>query len=86
MNASAGKASNLNADKLDGKSSEGFYAAGSQVADSSKLAGKNPDEVLPLVQAQKDVDPLVLLYQSGGPPLACATPQLPRMRPGARGR
>lgn len=37
VNASAGKATNLNADKVDGKSSENFYASGSKVADSDKL-------------------------------------------------
>jgi hypothetical protein len=35
VNATAGKATNLNADKLDGKSEADFYAAGSKVADSS---------------------------------------------------
>lgn len=44
VNASAGKATNLNADKLEGKSSEGFYAAGSKVADSDKLDGKDSSE------------------------------------------
>jgi hypothetical protein len=34
VNALAGKARNLNADKLDGKSEADFYAAGSKVADS----------------------------------------------------
>ncbi len=35
VNATAGKATNLNADKLDGKEATDFYAAGSKVADSS---------------------------------------------------
>jgi hypothetical protein len=35
VNATAGKAANLNADKLDGKSEADFYAAGSKVADSA---------------------------------------------------
>lgn len=38
---SSGKVANLNADRLDGKSSEGFYAAGSKVADADKLDGKD---------------------------------------------
>lgn len=39
--ANAGKATNLNADKLDGVDSSGFYAAGSKVADSDLLDGKD---------------------------------------------
>jgi hypothetical protein len=39
VNATAGKATNLNADKLDGKSEADFYAAGSKVADSELLDG-----------------------------------------------
>src|SRR5215208_3371131 len=35
VNATAGKATNLNADELDGKSEADFYAAGSKVADSA---------------------------------------------------
>ena len=35
------KVAKLNSDKLDGKSEENFYAAGSKVADSDKLDGKN---------------------------------------------
>jgi hypothetical protein len=35
VNAAAGTATNLSADKLDGKDSSGFYARGSKVADSS---------------------------------------------------
>jgi hypothetical protein len=35
VNATAGKAPNLNADELDGKSEADFYAAGSKVADSA---------------------------------------------------
>ena len=35
VNPEAGKATNLDADKLDGKSDTDFYAAGSKVADSS---------------------------------------------------
>jgi hypothetical protein len=35
VNSTAGKATNLNADQLDGRDSTGFYAAGSKVDDSS---------------------------------------------------
>jgi len=35
VNATAGTATNLSADKLDGKDSSGFYAQGSKVSDSS---------------------------------------------------
>ncbi len=42
VNATTGKPTNLNSDKLDGRSSEGFYATGFTVTDSSKLAGKAP--------------------------------------------
>jgi hypothetical protein len=38
---SATKVARLNSDRLDGKSEENFYAAGSKVADSDKLDGKN---------------------------------------------
>jgi hypothetical protein len=40
-NADSGTATNLSADKLDGKNSTDFYAAGSKVADSDLLDGQN---------------------------------------------
>lgn len=72
VNADAGTATNLkatNSEKLDGKSEADFYAAGSQVADSShadsattaqnasnadRLNDKESEEILPLLQAQRD--------------------------------
>ena len=39
VNGTAGKATNLNADRLDGKNAIDFYAAGSKVADSEQLDG-----------------------------------------------
>lgn len=42
---SGAKVDNLNADTVDGKSDTDFYAAGSKVADSDKLDGKDATEI-----------------------------------------
>ncbi len=44
VNAAAGTATNLSADKIDGMDSSAFYAAGSKVADSELLDGKDSTE------------------------------------------
>ena len=41
VNAAAGTATNLSADKLDGKGAEDFYAAGSKVAAADAVDGKD---------------------------------------------
>ena len=59
VNATAGKPTNLNPDKLDGRSSGGFYATGSTMADSTKLAGKGPEEFLPIVGGARRSHPAI---------------------------
>jgi hypothetical protein len=46
VNAEAGKATNLDADKLGGKDSTDFYAAGSKVADADTVDGKDSTDFL----------------------------------------
>lgn len=65
VNATAGKAHNLNADKLDGKSEADFYAAGSKVADSEHAdQADNADQLdgLSLWGTEQDM----LASESGG--------------------
>jgi hypothetical protein len=47
VNQSAGKATNLNADKLDGMSSSSFLAITGKAADSDKLDGLDSTDLLP---------------------------------------
>ena len=44
VNESAGTATNLSADELDGKTSADFYAAGGKVADADAPDGKDSSE------------------------------------------
>ena len=53
---SDGKVTNLNADKLDGLDSTGFYAAGSKVTDSDTLDGKDSTEFLGKTEKAADSD------------------------------
>ncbi len=47
VNAGAGKATNLNADKLDGQDASAFLVAGSKAADADKLDGRDSGTYLP---------------------------------------
>jgi hypothetical protein len=55
---SGAKVANLNADRLDGKSEEDFYAADSQVSDSDSLDGKDSTEFLGSNEKAADADKL----------------------------
>ncbi len=47
VNATAGKATNLNADRLDGLDSAAFQRSGSKAADSDRLDGKDSSQFMP---------------------------------------
>jgi hypothetical protein len=74
VNSTAGKATNLNADKLDGQDSTGFLAANGKAADSQLLDGKESDEILPFLRAQKDVRPDNTQAQTGSSATANTVP------------
>lgn len=58
VNATAGKATNLNADKLDGLDQSAFLRSTGKAADSDKLDGKDSSEFLPTGGKAADSDKL----------------------------
>jgi hypothetical protein len=58
VNASAGKATNLNADRLDGIDSSGFLPAGGKADDADQLDGIDSSGFLPVAGKANDADQL----------------------------
>ena len=63
---SSGKVANLNSDKLDGLDQSAFLRKTGKATDSDKLDGKNSDEILPLVRAQRDNNPSFTSFIQNG--------------------
>ena len=70
---SATKVANLNADRLDGKSSEEFLGAGGKAADADKLDGQDSSRFLPAEIYEKSVTQTIPAGSSDGVTTSCDT-------------